>query len=79
MNYRNTFFQVPKLQYSENDLSLILNLIPTGTKRILLIQDSKVNFDFPDNKFHINTFKVDVSSSEPKTTQINDYTKKFKI
>lgn len=78
MNYRNPFYQVPKLQYSQNDFSLLLNLIPVDTKKILVIQDSKVNFDFPDNKYKIYLFKVDVSVSEPTTSQINDFTNKFK-
>ena len=78
MNYRKPFYQVPKLQYSENDFSLLLNLIPKKTKKILLIQDSKVSFDFPETNIETYTFNVDVSFSEPTTSQINDYNNKFK-
>ena len=78
MNYRNPFYQVPKLQYSQNDFSLLLNLIPKHTEKILLIQDSKVNFDFPENKYKIFSFKVDVSVSEPTTSLVNEFTNNFK-
>jgi 3-deoxy-alpha-D-manno-octulosonate 8-oxidase len=77
MNYLKPFYQVPKLQYSDGDFSLISNLIPTGTNKILVVLDSKVKIDFAlmENISHIEP--VDVSESEPTVQLIDKLTKKL--
>ena len=77
MNYLKPFFQVAKLQYSDDDIDKINNLIPKNTSRILIIQDSNVQLKLPLEDYEIVTEKVDVTNSEPTVLQIDELTSKL--
>lgn len=75
MNYLKPFFQVGKIQYSDGDFKKISNLIPLGTKRILVIIDSKVEITLPLDDYEVQIMPVDVSLSEPTVDQIDQLTR----